>query len=305
MTGVQTCALPISGVFGKLQDKMPGSENDTPELISLGKKLYFETHLSAKNTQSCNTCHNVEGKGAGVDNKPTSTGAFGKNGTRNSPTVLNAGFQFIQFWDGRAKDLVEQAKGPILNPVEMGIKTEKEALNAIEAIPEYKELFVKAFPNDKTPLNFNNIAIAIAAFERTLVSKSRFDQFIAGNVGALKPEEVSGIKTFINTGCTVCHLGSMIGGSMYQKMGLVNACENQKDLGRFDITKNEADKFFFKVPTLRNIALTAPYFHDGAVAKLEDAVTKMAWMELGKKLTPEETGSIVAFLNTLNGLDKN
>jgi cytochrome c peroxidase len=291
-------------IFGVLPDKMPGSENDTPELIALGKKLYSETKLSVNGTQSCNTCHDVSIGKAGVDNKPTSAGAMaGKQGTRNSPTVLNAGFQFVQFWDGRAKDLKEQAKGPILNPAEMGIVSDKDAVKAIISVPEYRDLFVKAYPTIKEPITFDNIANAIAAFERTLVSKSRYDNYMNGNPTALTLQEKQGLKTFIETGCITCHTGNLFGGSMYQKMGLIKPYKNDKDLGRFDVTKNEADKFIFKVPMLRNIALTGPYFHDGTVADLEEAIKTMADINLGKTLKAEESADIKAFLNALSDVN--
>jgi cytochrome c peroxidase len=288
-----------SSIFGALPNKMPGSENDTPELIELGKKLYFETKLSVNNTMSCNTCHDINNM-AGVDGKPTSPGALpGKIGTRNTPTVFNAGFQFAQFWDGRAPDLKEQAKGPILNPVEMAMPNEKEVVKVISSIPEYQDLFKKAFPNEKNPITFDNIAHSIAAFERTLVSKSRYDQWVTGDKNALTDEEKIGLKTFIEVGCITCHTGPLFGGNLYQKMGLVKPYSNTKDLGRFDVTKQESDKFMFKVSMLRNVALTAPYFHDGAVKTLEEAVKIMADINLGKQLTDDQLKSIVAFLKAL------
>jgi len=288
-----------SSIFGALPNKMPGSENDTPELIELGKKLYFETKLSVNNTMSCNTCHDINNK-AGVDGKPTSPGALpGKIGTRNTPTVFNAGFQFAQFWDGRAPDLKEQAKGPIVNPVEMAMPNEKEVVKVISSIPEYQDLFKKAFPNEKNPITFDNIAHSIAAFERTLVSKSRYDQWVTGDKNALTDEEKIGLKTFIEVGCITCHTGPLFGGNLYQKMGLVKPYSNTKDLGRFDVTKQESDKFMFKVAMLRNVALTAPYFHDGAVKTLEEAVKIMADINLGKQLTDDQLKSIVAFLKAL------
>ncbi len=291
-------------IFGSLPDKMPGSENDTPELVSLGKTLYFETKLSVSGTQSCNTCHDITNGNAGVDNKRVSPGAIeGKEGTRNSNTVLNAGFQFAQFWDGRAADLKEQAKGPILNPVEMAMPNEKEVEKVISAAPEYKDMFSKAFPGVKNAITFDNLAHAIAAFERTLISKSRYDDYIMGNPTALNDQELSGLKTFIDVGCITCHIGPLFGGSMYQKMGLIKPYKNDKDFGRFDVTKNEADKFFFKVAMLRNITLTAPYFHDGAVESLDEAIKTMADINLGKNLTDDEIGNIKAFLKALTDKD--
>lgn len=286
-------------IFGALPDKMPGLETDSPELVELGRKLYFETKLSVNNTQSCNTCHDINNR-AGDDGKPVSPGAIeGKFGTRNAPTVLNAGFQFVQFWDGRAKDLKEQAKGPILNPVEMAMPDEKTVEKTISAIPEYKEMFAKAYPNEKKPITYDNLANAIAAFERTLVSKSRFDDWINGNPNALTPQEKVGLKQFIEVGCITCHTGPLFGGNLYQKMGLVRPYKNTKDLGRFEVTKQESDKFMFKVSQLRNVALTAPYFHDGTISNLEEAVKVMANIQLGRELTEEQTKNIVAFLKAL------
>lgn len=286
-------------IFGVMPAKMPGSENDTPEMIELGKKLYFETKLSMNGTQSCNTCHNIETT-AGVDNLSVSPGAIqGKKGRRNSPTVLNAGFQFVQFWDGRSPDLVDQAKGPILNPDEMAFETEAQVEEVIGAIPEYQEMFKKAFSTSEKPLSFQNIAEAIAAFERTLISRSRYDDFMDGNRGALSNTELRGMKLFIETGCITCHTGHQFGGNMYQKMGLVHPYENTKDMGRYEVTKEESAKYMFKVAPLRNVALTYPYYHDGAVQDLSEAVKKMAWMNLGKELKQDEIDQIVAFLNAL------
>lgn len=301
-------------IFGTIPDKMPGGEVDTPELIQLGEKLYFEKRLSANDTQSCNSCHNVVGKAAGVDNLPTSPGAFGKNGVRNSPTVLNAGFHIAQFWDGRAKDLKEQAKGPILNPVEMAMPSASEVEKKIGQIPEYQELFAKAYPDSLTKENSNtltraqkitydNITGAIAAFEKTLKTQDRFDDFQKGNHKALSIEEQEGLEKFIATGCITCHVGPLLGGNSFRKLGQINPYENSSDKGRQDLTKNSSDAFVFKVPSLRNVAITGPYFHDGKITTLEEAVKKMAHLQLGKDLSDSDTKLIVTFLKTLT--DKN
>ncbi|UMQ58018.1 cytochrome-c peroxidase [Leptospira interrogans] len=301
-------------IFGTIPDKMPGGEVDTPELIQLGEKLYFEKRLSANDTQSCNSCHNVVGKAAGVDNLPTSPGAFGKNGVRNSSTVLNAGFHIAQFWDGRAKDLKEQAKGPILNPVEMAMPSASEVEKKIGQIPEYQELFAKAYPDSLTKENSNtltraqkitydNITGAIAAFERTLKTQDRFDDFQKGNHKALSIEEQEGLEKFIATGCITCHVGPLLGGNSFRKLGQINPYENSSDKGRQDLTKNSSDAFVFKVPSLRNVAITGPYFHDGKITTLEEAVKKMAHLQLGKDLSDSDTKLIVTFLKTLT--DKN
>ncbi|MDZ4727783.1 MAG: cytochrome-c peroxidase [Leptospira sp.] len=295
--------LKAKQMLGALPNKMPGSEKDSEALISLGKKLYFEKKLSQNNTQSCNSCHNVEGKAAGVDNLPTSPGAFGKNGDRNSPTVLNAGFHFAQFWDGRAPDLKAQAKGPILNPVEMAMPSEAEVIKRLKEDAEYPALFSKAFPNAQDAVTYDNLAESIAAFERTLISSSRFDDFVKGDHSALSADEQAGLQTFITAGCTSCHSGNLLGGNSYRKLGQVNPYETA-DLGRFNVTKDPSDKYFFKVPSLRNIALTGPYFHDGKVASLEDAVKKMAYHQLGQTLSETDTNKIVKFLGSLSDKTK-
>ena len=291
-----------SQTFGALPDKMPGSEGDTAELIALGKELYFDVKLSVNDKQSCNSCHNVEGKAGGVDNEATSPGAFGKRGDRNSPTVLNAGFHFAQFWDGRAATLADQAKGPILNPGEMAMPNEKAVLDKLSKT-DYPEKFKKAFPTDKSALNYDNLAKAIAAFERTLKTSDRFDDWMKGDLKAMTSDEVEGLKTFMEVGCVSCHYGAAMGGSSYRKLGERNPYET-KDLGRFNVTKNDADKYFFKVPSLRNVMLTAPYFHDGSIKTVEEAITKMAYHQLNKDLTSVEVQSIKTFLNALTDKSK-
>lgn len=290
-------------VFQPVPDKMPGSENDTQALITLGKKLYFETKLSKNDSQSCNSCHRVDEGLGGDDGEATSPGAFGDRGGRNAPTVLNAGFQLAQFWDGRAKDLVEQAKGPILNPIEMAMPSEDEAVKKIKEIPEYKDLFDKAFKEGEDKITYQNIAEAIAAFERTLVTHDRFDDFMKGDYDALTKEEIEGLDAFMQTGCAECHNGPVLGGNSYRKMGRTKPYET-KDLGRYEVTKKEADKYFFKVSMLRNVAITGPYFHDGSIKTLDEAVKKMAWHQLGKELDDATTQKIVTFLGALTGKDR-
>ena len=289
--------------FGTLPAKMPGAEKDPPELVHLGQMLYNDRRLSVNDTQSCASCHAIEGKKGGVDNAKFSTGAKGGLGGRNSPTSLNAGFHTAQFWDGRAATLADQAKGPILNPVEMGMPSEKAVVDKLGAIPEYKEAFAKAFPGNKNPLTYQNLADAIAAFERTLITHDRFDDFLNGNDKALTNEEIKGMQTFMNQGCTTCHIGPLLGANSYRKMGQVHPYET-KDLGRYDLTKKEEDKYMFKVPSLRNVALTAPYFHDGSAATLPEAVAKMAYHQLGKQLGSQDVEGIVTFLKALTDKDR-
>lgn len=292
-------------LFGELPEIADNPENPiTEEKVILGKQLYFDVRLSKDNTQSCNTCHNLNT--FGVDNLPTSPGNDGKNGTRNSPTVLNAALHASQFWDGRNKDVEEQAGGPILNPVEMAMPSEEFVIERLSGIEEYKELFAKAFPQEEQPITYKNLQKAIGAFERKLITPSKFDDYLAGNDEALNEQEKRGLETFMTTGCITCHSGNALGGQLIQKFGLFgNYWELTKsdriDEGRFEVTKNEVDKYFFKSPSLRNIEKTYPYFHDGSVKDLNKAVKIMAKLQLNKELTDEETNDIVAFLNTLTG----
>jgi len=288
-------------IFGTVPEKMPGSENDTPDLVFLGEKLYFDKTLSVNGSQSCNTCHRIDNNGPGVDNLPTSPGAHGKKGKRNSPTVLDAGFQFTQFWDGKASTLEEQAKVPMVNPLEMAMADEKMVVKKISESKEYRELFKKAFPDSKEAINYDNITKAIGSYERTLITVNRFDDFIGGNSGAITREEQIGYELFINTTCIFCHNGPLLGGKMYQKTGVVHPYEDTGDMGRYEVTKKEQDRYLFKVPMMRNVAITYPYFHDGRIETLEEAVKIMAKIQLDKDLTNEEVMYIVTFLGSLTG----
>jgi cytochrome c peroxidase len=292
-----------NNIFSTLPEKMPGEEKDTGELIKLGEKLYFDKRLSDNDTKSCNSCHPVDNKKGGADNLPTSPGSHGKNGKRNSPTVLNSGYQFAQFWDGRAAHLEEQAKGPILNTVEMSMAGDKEVVKKLSNIQEYKDSFKKAFPQDMEPLTWPHITMAIAAFERTLKTADRFDEFMNGKYDALSADEQKGLDKFISSGCINCHAGPLLGGNMYQKIGVVKPYKHLEDLGRYEVTKQDGDKYMFKVPILRNVALTGPYFHDGQIKTLEEAVKEMGSLQLGKELSDRDVIFIVKFLNSLS--DKN
>ena len=285
--------------FSPLPAAMPGAENDAPERIALGKKLYFEKRLSINDTQSCASCHRLEDGFAGVDNLPVSPGARGEQGTRNSPTVLNAGWQDSQFWDGRAADLVEQAKGPILNPIEMGMPDEQAVEEKVRGIAEYQSAFALAFPGNEPAITYQNIAEAIAAFERTLITPSRFDDFMNGDAGALSVAEQRGLNDFIRIDCKSCHDGKLLGGDAYEPLGKENPYENQVDPGIYALTKDEDDRMVFKVSPLRNVALTAPYFHDGKIKTLDEAVRKMGKLQLDKELTDQQTSDITSFLKAL------
>lgn len=282
-------------LFKPLPAQMPGSENDSEALILLGKKLYHDPRLSINDNQSCASCHNV--MTGGDDGEATSPGAKGQRGGRNSPTVLNAGFQFKQFWDGRAADLVEQAKGPILNPIEMGMPSPEAVVEKLSAT-EYLAMFEETL--GKESLNYDNIALAIAAFERTLITHDRFDNYLKGDNKALNEAEKRGLQSFVSNGCAGCHNGALLGGQTYQKLGLLKPYKNADDTGLQQVTGDVAHNQWFKVPTLRNIALTAPYFHDGSIGTLEQAVKTMAELQLGKTLSDQEISDISAFLNSLS-----
>jgi cytochrome c peroxidase len=286
-------------IFGALPDKIPRGKTEIAEdRVKLGHLLFFETRLSQANGISCNSCHDLQTYG--VDNRKTSEGHNKQLGTRNSPSVYNAAGQISQFWDGRAADVEEQAKGPILNPVEMAMKDEKMVISTIKKIKEYDDLFKKAFPGEKDPITYNNVGFAIGAYERLLVTPSRWDKFLKGDKNAITADEKAGFNKFVDTGCVACHSGPFVGGTMYQKMGLVKPYES-KDLGRFEVTKSEADKMMFKVSSLRNVEKTAPYFHDGNVKTLEEAVKLMGRHQLGKEISDQDTAAIIAWLKTLTG----
>ncbi|MBL8232053.1 MAG: c-type cytochrome [Bryobacterales bacterium] len=271
----------------------------TDAKIALGRILYYEKRLSLNKDVSCNTCHLLDKYG--VDGTPVSTGHKGQKGNRNAPTVYHAAGHMLQFWDGRAADVEEQAKGPVMNPVEMAMPNAAEVEKILRAIPEYGKLFKEAFPNEKQPVTFDNVALAIAAFERKLVTPSRWDKFLNGDKNALTPEEKQGFLAFYKAGCHVCHNGAQIGGRIFQKVGLVKPWPQQSDPGRFAVTKQEQDRMVFKAPSLRNIEKTGPYFHDGSVADLQAAVKMMGEHQVEKPLTDSEARAIVAWLRTLTG----
>jgi cytochrome c peroxidase len=288
------------GIFKALPPVMDSAANPISDAkVALGRMLYFDARLSRGQDVSCNSCHVLSHYG--VDNQPVSDGYKGQKGTRNSPTVYNAAGHFVQFWDGRATNVEEQAKGPILNPVEMAMPDEKRVRAVIDSMPEYVEAFQKAFPGEKHPVTFDNLAKAIGAFERNLVTVSRWDKFLGGDQAALSDAEKAGLNKYLDVGCQTCHNGVYVGGSMFQKLGLAKPWDNVKDPGRFSVTKQETDRMVFKVPTLRNIEKTAPYYHDGSISTLDEAVRQMADHQLARTLSKEETDSIVAFLKALTG----
>lgn len=298
-----------------LPDEPPAPKNNptTPAKVELGKKLYFDPRLSITGTVSCNSCHNVMSNG--TDSRPTSMGVHGKTGARNAPTVWNAAFLSAQFWDGRAATLEDQAKGPILNPVEMGMPTQQAPLSRIRDIPGYQLEFKAVFGGDE-PITYDNIAAAIAAYERTLITRnSPYDRYIKGDKKALSAQAQRGLELVKSLGCTGCHSGPLFAGPVTLKVGegfyqrfpiysdndYVAKYRLMEDTGRFTVTRSDADKYMWRVPTWRNVALTAPYFHNGAVPTLDEAVRVMAKAQLDKDLSDEQTKNIVAFLNSLTG----
>jgi len=285
--------------FAPLPEAMPGNEPITEEKVSLGRMLYYDTRLSKSHKISCNSCHLLAEYG--VDHEPTSDGHKGQKGDRNAPTVYNAAIHFAQFWDGRAPDVEEQAKGPVLNPVEMAMTSGKEVIAVLKSMPEYVDAFQKAFPNDKDPVTYDNMGKAIGAFERKLVTPARWDKFLKGDQAALTPEEKAGFNTFEASGCQTCHAGPVLGGKMFQKIGAVKPWPDTTDPGRFKVTKSEADKFMFKVPSLRNIEKTGPYFHNGKIATLKEAIAKMADYQVGKTLNDADIQSIETWMKSLTG----
>lgn len=287
------------GMFQPLIEVADNPENPvTDEKVDLGRMLYYDTRLSKNRTVSCNSCHDLAS--FGDDGLKTSKGINDQFGGRSAPTVYNAAIHIAQFWDGRAKDVEEQAIGPVTNPIEMGMPDPDYVLKVLKSIPGYVEAFKTAFPDQDEPLTYVNVGNAIGAFERKLLTPSPFDDFLKGDDTALDDAQKHGLNLFITSGCTVCHSGMGVGGHLYQKLGLVKEWPT-KDLGRYEFTKVETDKYFFKVPSLRNITETAPYLHDGSVETLSEIVSKMAEYQLGRVLPDEDVNGIVTFLGALKG----
>ena len=269
----------------------------TPEKLALGKLLFHDKGLSASGQSSCATCHDLANYG--IDGKPASIGADGKPEARNTPSVYNAARQFVQFWDGRAKNVEEAALVHALEPAGLGLGDEAALLGKLKARPELGEAFGKAFPGGDA-VSVEHYRLAMGAYLRSLTTKSRFEAFLDGDMKALSNEEKQGLNDFQTIGCITCHTTRLVGGQMYQKSGLL-APYPSEDLGRAALTGSTADKQYFKVPSLQNVEKTAPYYHDGKVATLEEAVVQMAKMQLAKDLTAEQTASLVAFLKSLTG----
>ncbi|WP_299041877.1 cytochrome-c peroxidase [uncultured Campylobacter sp.] len=283
------------------QDRMitplPTSIPYDKEKAMLGKQLYMDTSLSKDGKVSCNTCHDL--KRYGVDNEIFSIGADGVlDEPFNSPTTFNSVFNFVQFWDGKAKNLADQAKNPFTNPKEMALKDEAEVVKRVEANAKYKASFDKIYGE----ITMQNITDAIAEFEKTLITpNSPFDRYLNGDENAISSQAKRGWEAFKSNGCVACHQGQNVGGTMYQKIGIFEPYPNQENLGRYEITKIESDKMVFKVPSLRNVAKTAPYYHDGSIPTLDACVQFMAYYQLGRFLDQQTVDDIVAFLESLTG----
>lgn len=290
-------------VFEPIPTTPPKDKIISPQSVELGKMLYFDPRLSSSWLVSCNTCHNLGT--AGVDLQETSVGHGWKRGPRNAPTVLNSVYNIAQFWDGRASDLKEQAKGPVQAAVEMN-STPDRVVKTLKSMPEYVKRFGEVFPDQKDPVTFENMARVIADYEVTLLTPNApIDKFIKGDDKALSKTEKEGLRLFMDKGCATCHSGINIGGGMYQPFGVVEKPGSdilpRDDKGRFAVTETPSDEYVFKVPSLRNVALTPPYFHSGKVWSLRQAVGVMGTAQLGVDLTDSEASKIVTFLHALTG----
>lgn len=271
---------------------------ENAQKIALGKKLYYEKQLSMDGEISCNSCHKLDK--FGVDHDKTSLGHDEQRGQRNTPSVYNSGLFIAQSWDGKAKDLAEQAKRSILDSTKMGMPNENQVLSRLKVIDGYQEMFEKAFPLKSRSMTLETLAEAIAAFEMNLLTPGRFDEYLRGRKNALTYDELEGLRVFSKVGCISCHNGPAVGGALYQKIGLEIPYDTE-DEGRFNVTKNPEDKYFFKVPSLRNITMTAPYFHDGKIETLKEAIDLMGKHQLGIDLKESEIDAIEAFLGSLKG----
>ena len=294
-------AASLFGVIPEAPTEVSG-RTVTPERVELGRMLFFEPRLSRSHVITCNTCHSI-GTG-GADNVPASIGHGWQRGPRNSPTVFNAVFNAAQFWDGRASDLAEQAAGPVQASVEMN-STPELVEETLASIPQYVELFAEAFPESEG-ITFEDVTVALEAFETTLVTPDApFDRWVQGDDSAMTANEIEGLQLFFETGCASCHNGVNFGGQSYFPFGVLERPGAEilpvGDKGRFEVTSTATDEYVFRASPLRNVALTAPYFHSGQVWSLEEAVAIMGTAQLGRDINEEEAGKIADFLRTLTG----
>lgn len=300
VAGIKDTLTPevLTSFFKPLPSEIEaGDYQVTNELTHLGRMLFYDPRLSINQEMSCNTCHLLNDYG--VDGLTTSLGHDGKPVSRNAPTVYNSALHIAQFWDGRAGGVEEQAGGPMLAAGEMGMPDAEYVENVVNSIPGYEQYFIAAFGNEE-PINFDNMTTAIGAFERRLVTPSRFDSYMLGDLSQLSDEELLGAQTFISVGCVGCHNGMGLGGLMYGKLGQAVPYE-VADEGRSVVTGDDADKNVFKVPSLRNVTETGPYLHDGSIATIEEMVALMGKYQLARDLTEAEITSIVTFLGALKG----
>ncbi len=304
-SGDQDLISRASQIFGPLPHTMPSDQNPiTPAKVKLGKILFYEPRISIDGTVSCAKCHPVSLYAA--DGLKKAKGNNCKENPRNAPTIFNAAAQISEHWIGNRTSVEDQAKQAVTGPPAFGMPSYRSVEKILKGMKGYVTLFQDAFPGEKDAVTIDNFAKAIGAFERTLVTPAPFDDFMKGNAGAMTEQQTKGLKTFLDTGCMTCHSSPYVGGQMYQKFGIlepyVKYTKSEKiDEGRFAVTKKESDKYFFKVPVLRNVAMTPPYFHDGSVEKLDQAVWIMAKIQLGKDLSRQQAGDIAAFLTSLTG----
>jgi cytochrome c peroxidase len=284
--------------FSPLRPSKPPSDSAAQAQIALGRMLWYEPRLSRNKNVSCNTCHPLDAHGA--DGKPRSRSSENEEHPRNTPSVYNAAGFFVLLWDGRKDNLLAQAKDVLVSPKTM-VVSQEQVVDTLRSIPGYRDPFARAFPGAESPVSFHNAAQAIAAFEATLFTRARWDRFLEGDAAALSSEEKAGFNRFIEVGCVACHFGPNIGATMYQKAGLVKPWPDSKDRGRYEVTKQEVDYMVFRVPTLRNVAMTAPYFHDGSESSLDESIRIMARHQIGRELDDEDVSLIAAWLKSLTG----
>jgi cytochrome c peroxidase len=304
-SGDENLINKAKAVFGPLPSSMASPDNPiTPEKVKLGNALFWETRISVDGTVSCVRCHPIGLYAADGLKKPI--GNHCKENPRNAPTIFNAASQISEHWIGNRTSVEDQAKQALIGPPSFGMPSYGAAEKVLNGLEGYVVMFKAAFPGDKAPVTVDNLAKAIGAFERTLVTPAPFDEFIRGNAAVLSSQQKRGLQSFMEVGCSACHMSPYVGGQMYQKFGVyapywTYTKSQPVDEGRFAVTKNPADKYVFKVPVLRNVAKTSPYFHDGSVDRLEDAVVIMAKVQLMKDLTKEQASDLVAFLGALTG----
>jgi cytochrome c peroxidase len=297
-------ATDAKAVFKPIVAPAPASDPTEGARVELGRRLFFENRVSMDGNVSCSHCHLPEKQAS--DGLPKAIGVFGKENPRNAPSIFNATLNFKQHWRGDRESLEDQAEKSLLGPASFGNPDQATAMAKLKAIPAYAGAFAKAFPGEADPITSKNWGLAVAAFERTLLTPSKFDAYISGDSAALNVQEQAGLRKFIDLGCAGCHNGPGVGGNSFQKFGIAEDYWKETgaktpDKGRADVTKNDADLYVFKVPSLRNVAKTAPYFHDGSVEELNKAVVVMGKTQLGKTLSEKDAAEIVAFLQTLTG----